>query len=393
MRWPFAAKCELPLGSPEKSESPSTRFAFKLFQQLIGEPKAENVFFSPASVMLCLCLLQDGASGETREAMAKVLEVAGLEPKELRPVIVALKSALHFKAPGLQLEAADSVWCNNRWTPRPEYVAGVREDYDAEVITLDFGKTEAVVRINSWVSAKTRGKIGSILSSLDPLSSLVAINAIYFKDFWGEPFNRLVTREELFHTSEGRTLKVPLMSQSGSYSYHEESTFQAVRLPYHTSRLAMYIFLPAKSSSLQEFRQSLDSAAWDKWTRSLETIKGHIRLPRFKLTYQATLNSALSKLGMGIAFDPRRARFDTITSPPPEIWIDQVLHRALVDVNEEGTEATAVTAIRVALCAEPMYRKPPRTFEMIVDRPFFFAIQDDLTNTILFMGSVEEPES
>ncbi len=393
MRWPFAAKCDPPLDVPEKSESPCTRFAFRLFRQLAGKPKAENVFFSPASVMLCLCFLQDGATGETREAMAKVLEVASIEPKHLRPVIVALKSALHFEGPGLQLEAAISLWCSNRWTPRAEYVAGVREAYDAEVFTLDFGRTEAVVRINSWVSAKTLGKIGTILSSLDPLSSLVAINAIYFKDFWGEPFNRALTREEIFHTSEGRTLKVPLMSQYGSYSYHEESKFQAVRLPYNTARLAMYIFLPAKTSSLQEFRQSLNSAAWDKWTRSLETMEGHIRLPRFKLTYQAILNSALSQLGMGIAFDPQRARFDTINSPPPQIWIDRFLHRALVEVNEEGTEAAAVTAAIAVFSSEATYRKPPRTFEMIVDRPFFFAIRDDLTNTILFMGSVEEPDS
>ena len=393
MRWPFAAKRELSVDVPEKNKSPSTRFAFRLFRQLAGEPKAENVFFSPASVMLCLCLLQDGATGETREAMAKVLEVAGLEPKEFRPVIVALKSALQLEAPGLQLMSANSVWCSNRRTPRPEYVAGVREAYDAEVVTLDFGRAEAVVRINSWVSAKTLGKIGSILSSLDPLSSVVAINAIYFKDFWSEPFNRAFTREELFHTSAGRTLKIPLMSQHGSYSYHEESTFQAVRLPYHTSRLAMYIFLPAKTSTLQEFSQGLNSGAWDKWTRSLDKMEGHIRLPRFKLTYQAILNSVLAKLGMGIAFDPQRARFDTINSPPPEIWIDQVLHRALVEVNEEGTEATAVTAAIAVFSSEAKHRKPPRTFEMIVDRPFFFAIRDDLTNTILFMGSVEEPDS
>ena len=391
MPWPFAAKSEPRLDLPEKSESPSTRFAFRLFRQLLPESKAGNVVFSPASIMLCLWLLWEGATGETREAMAKVLEVAGLEPGELQSVIVALKSALHIEGPRLQLEAANSLWCNNRWAPRPEYVAGARKDYDAEVTMLDFGGAEAVARINSWVSTKTRGTIRNILSSLDPLNSLVVINAIYFKDFWGEPFLRVLTGDESFHTSEGRTLKIPLMSQYGSYSYHEESKFQAVRLPYTTSRLAMYVFLPAKRSSLQEFRQNLDSAAWDKWTRQLKTTSGHIRLPRFKLTYHAMLNGALSNLGMGIAFDPQRARFDTINPPPPEIWIGQVLHRAFVDVNEEGTEAAAVTGAMMAVSASCQPRI--RTFEMIVDRPFFFAIRDDRTNTILFMGSVEEPDS
>jgi len=392
MRWPFAAKSELPLDLPEKSESPSRRFAFRLFRQLAGEPKARNVFFSPASVMLCLWPLHDGATGETREAMAKVLEVAGLEPKELQSVVGALRSALQIERPGLKLEAANSLWCNQRFRPRSEYIAGVREDYDAEVFVLDFGGDQAVARINAWVAEKTHGKIGSILSSLDPLTFLVAINAVYLKDSWSERFMPELTREELFHTSEGQKLKVPLMSQYGSYSYYEDSKFQAVCLPYKTSRLAMYVFLPTKKSSLREFRLDLNSGAWDKWMQRFEAMEGHIRLPRFKLTYQAMLNSPLSQLGMALAFDPQRARFDAISPPPPAIWIETVLHRAFVEVNEEGTEAAATTVVMMPLAAK--YSRPRiRTFEMIVDRPFFFAICDTFTNTILFMGSVEEPDS
>ena len=118
-----------------------------------------------------------------------------------------------------------------RFRPRSENIAGVREDYDAEVFVLDFGGDQAVARINAWVAEKTHGKIGSILSSLDPLTFLVAINAVYFKDFWSERFMPELTCEELFHTSEGQKLKIPLMSQYGSYSYYEDSKFQAVCLP------------------------------------------------------------------------------------------------------------------------------------------------------------------
>jgi serpin B len=182
MRWSFAAKRGLPLDLPEKSESPSTRFAFRLFRQLAAEPKAPNVFFSPASVMLCLWPLHDGATGETREAMAKVLEVAGLEPKELQSVVGTLRSALQIQSPGLKLEAANALWCNQKFRPRSEYISGVKEAYGAEVCALDFGGDQAVATINAWVAEKTHGKIGSILSSLDPLTFLVAINAVYFKD-------------------------------------------------------------------------------------------------------------------------------------------------------------------------------------------------------------------
>ncbi|HYM05021.1 MAG TPA: serpin family protein [Terriglobales bacterium] len=392
MRWPFASRSEPSSDVPEKSESPGRRFAFRLFRQLAGEPNARNIFFSPASVMLCLWPLHDGAAGETREAMARVLEVAGLAPKELQSAVATLRSALQIESPGLKLEAANSLWCNQGFRARSEYIAGVRRDYGAEVFALDFAGDQAVATINAWVAQKTQGKIGNILSSLDPLTFLVAINAVYFKDSWSQLFMPKVTREEWFHTSEGQKLKVPLMNQYGSYSYYENSGFQAVCLPYKTSRLAMYVFLPARKSSLREFQQDLNSGAWDKWMRRFETMEGHLRLPRFKLTYQAMLNRHLSQLGMGPAFDRQRARFDAISPPPPAIWIETVLHRAFLEVNEEGTEAAATTFAMMPLSSE--YGRPRiRTFEMIVDRPFFFAICDTLTNTILFMGSVEEPGS
>jgi len=389
MHWPLTSKTEPGMRPPRQSVSPSTKLAFKLFRQLASEQQTRNLFFSPASVMLCLWMLHDGATGETRESMAKVLEVADLDPEAMQLAFVAIKSALQVYGP-LQLEAVYSVWCNQELAPRSEYVAKIREDYDADVVALDFRDAATAARINSWVSAKTRGKIGSILCTIDPLTALLAINAIYFKDLWSEPFERELTREELFYMSEGGSLRVPLMRQNGSYLYYEESKFQAISLHYKATRLAMYVFLPAKTSNLREFQQNLTSTAWDAWIGRFEMIEGHIRLPRFKLIHSANLNNALEKLGMGIAFDPRRARFDTINLPPPEIWISQIFHRALVEVNEEGTEAAAETEGTVYFSSE---KPSARTFEMIVDRPFFFAICDNYTNTILFMGSVEEPGS
>lgn len=390
MHWPFARQRGLtPVLDPSaRSGSSSIRFAFKLFRQLGAEQKARNIFFSPASVMVCLWLLQEGAIGETRESMAKALEAGDLDPEGLRLVIADLRSALQIQGPSLQLESANSLWCNLGWTPRLEYVARAGEGYGAEVNTLDFRGADSVSRINAWVSEKTRGKIEGILDRLDPLAALVAINAIYFKDLWTQPFQRNFTREESFATSEGREMKVPLMDQYGTYSYCEQSKFQAVRLGYKTPRLAMYVFLPAKSSTLLEFQRSLSANAWNKWKGKFEMVEGRVRIPRFKLTYQASLTKSLGALGMEIAFDRQRARFDGIHPPPPAIWIDEVAHRAYVEVNEDGTEAAAATAGLFCLSATG---KPKRTFKMVVDRPFFFAICDDSTNTILFMGAVEEP--
>lgn len=154
----------------------------------------------------------------------------------------------------------------------------------------------------------------------------------------------------------------------------------------------MHVFLPAKTSNLEEFKNTLTSANWEKWMRRFERVDGHIEVPRFKLEYQSSLRNTLTKLGMGIAFDRGHARFDTICPPPPPIWIEQVLHRAFVEVNEEGTEAAAATGTVMDMLAE-MPTEPRRTFEMIVNRPFFFAISESYTNMILFMGSVEQPGS
>jgi serine protease inhibitor len=389
MRWPFATKTGLAMDITGPSASPSTRFAFKLFRQLASEQENRNLFWSPASVMLCLWMLHDGATGHTREAMATVLEVAGLDREAMQLDFVALKSALHPYGPGLLFEAANSLWCSQEQSPRSEYVAKVKEHYDAEVVVLDFHDPHAAARVNSWVSATTRGKIESILSTIDPFTALLAINAIYFKGLWGVPFERELTHTESFHTSDGRTLRVPLMCQCGYYLYHEESKFQAIGLRYKGG-LTMYLFLPAKTSNLKEFQQNLAPAVWDQWMGRFKGSAGQIGLPRFTLTYGANLKGALDKLGMGIAFDPRRARFDTIHPPPPELWISQIFHQAFVEVNEEGTEAAAITDATEYFSSE---EPSPRSFEMIVDRPFFLAICDNHTHTVLFMGSVEEPSS
>jgi serine protease inhibitor len=391
MRWPFGSESASTVDLPQQIASPSRRFAFKLLRGLEPEQPSGNIFFSPASVMLCLWLLEEGATGETREAINQALEIAGLEPDALGLARAAVKSALQIAAPGLQLESANALWCNQSFRPRAEYTARIKEEYGAEVKELDFRSPRAVPTINAWVSTKTHDRIQDTVRQIDPLTALVAVNALYFKDFWSKQFEPGLTREEPFHRADGRKLTRPLMGQSGSYFYYEESSFQAVRLPYKTSRLGMYVFLPAKGSSLRKFREKLGSAAWEEWMGRFTWTEGHIRLPRFKLTYRTELTGALEKLGMGIAFDRARARFDGISVPPPEIWLGQVLHQAFVEVNEAGTEAAAVTRVGVTMAAARVPTRPPRRFQMIVDRPFFFAISDSETNTVLFMGCVEEP--
>ena len=334
-------------------------------------------------------MLHEGAAGETRQAIARALQVTGLEPEKFRRMIAALRSSLRMQEPALQLEVANSLWCDHKLQVNPEFVKEVISAYESEVRILELGGPRAVLEINSWVSEKTHGKIQNVIHNLGSLTSLVAINAIYFKDLWRVPFKTADTREETFHTSNDRQVKVPLMIQFGSYSYYEEKIFQAVRIPYRTSRLSMCVFLPAEGSNLASFLQHFNSGTWDHCTHNFDGA-GLLRVPRFKLEYRTNLETALTNLGMGIAFDPESARFDGIQVPPPATWIDQVRHQAYIEVTESGTEAAAATTA-IPMIMASIKASPTRTFRMIVDRPFFFTISDNSTDTILFMGAIEDP--
>lgn len=179
------------------------------------------------------------------------------------------------------------------------------------------------------------------------------------------------------------------MAQFGKYLYYEETGFQAVRLPYKGGRIAMFVFLPREKSNVREFQRSLDVPAWERCLSRFATARVFLRMPRFTVEYFATLNRALQNLGMGIAFDSKRARFDKIRIPPLAVWIDTILHRAVVEVNEEGTETSAATMWKMrALVAS---QNDPPGYNMIIDRPFFLAIVDALTGTLVFMGSISQP--
>jgi serpin B len=361
------------------------RFAFKLFRELVRANGNSNVFCSPFSVMLCLMMVWEGATGETRDVMAKVLEIVE-DPEGCQRF---LNAALAISSPGIELAIANSLWCDEQARMLPNFLTMAREKYAAEVASLPFQSPDAVPRINAWVADKTQGKIDSIIDALNPLDLLVALNAIYFKGLWQAPFKKALTREAGFSTPGNHPIKVPLMQRSGYYPYHEESAFQAVRLPYQGDRVGMYIFLPSKNSGLPAFLRTLTSAQWGHWMWTFTETKGLVGLPRFKFEHHLELAPILGNLGMSEAFDPDRAQFGGLALSPLPICISRAIHRAVVEVNEEGTEAAAATAFGLAMAASGASK--PRVFQMILDRPFFFAIRDDHSNMILFMGVVNDP--
>jgi serine protease inhibitor len=368
----------------------TSRFAFRLFNQVLKQGTTKNVFVSPSSVILALAMTYNGAEGETRQAMAHALEIEGLSLHEVNRAFADLKSMLGTADPKLQLKIANSLWAKKGVSLKPDFIQRSKEHYAAEVTSLDFENPTAPATINSWVRNNTDDRIEKVVDRISPATILFLINAIYFKGQWSNEFEKGKTREEDFKLADGGQKKLPMMSQSGKYNYYKGKDFQAVSLPYGTGRISMYVLLPDKRTTLDQFERNLTVEDWETWMKGFRGASGEVMLPRFKIEYEVDLNDALKALGMAEAFDPHRANFSGIAqlSQAQRIYISKVTHKTFAEVNEEGTEAAAVTAVETQVTSA---RLPQENFIMKMDRPFFLAIRDNLTGAVLFMGSIVDP--
>lgn len=366
----------------------NTKFGFKLFSEVVKKDDfGTNVFVSPSSVAFALAMTYNGAEGTTQQAMARALEYSGLSLQQINSSNAALKTLLENLDPKVQLTIANSLWTNSNTSLNPSFMQRNRDFYASRVTNLDFTDSGAANTINNWVKDSTRGKIDKIVEQISPDQVMFLINAIYFKGAWTEPFDKSQTKEQPFTKASGQVLQTPMMAQRGKYKYLENDKFQAISLPYGSSgKISFYVFLPKENSGdLKEFYQSLNSLNWEKWMPQFRSREGEIRLPRFKMDYEVTLNDALTALGMGEAFSDK-ADFSGIGK---NLAISTVKHKTFVEVSEEGTEAAAATSVGIVALSAPM--DPP--FSMVVDRPFFTCIRDNQTGSILFMGSIVAPQS
>ena len=358
--------------------SANTRFGFKLLQDLREREPGGNIFISPLSISIALTMTYNGAVGETERAMAEVLEIDGLDLPTINNSNKALRDSLENPDPKVEISIANSIWSRQGVEFNPEFLERNREFFGAEIASLDFGSPQATATINEWVDTNTNGKIEKIVERIDPQTLLFLINAIYFKGNWQDEFDKALTRSGTFHLANGSEKRVQMMRREGEYPYFHGEGFEATSLPYGDGRVSMYIFLPNPNSNLNKFLRDLTAESWEGWISQLQDRRQTMMLPRFKLEYEVRLNDTLEALGMGIAFGGG-ANFSGMG---PSLFISEVRHKTFVEVNEEGTEAAAVTAVVGVKSLPPAFR---------VDRPFFFAIYDAETETILFMGTVTEP--
>jgi serine protease inhibitor len=363
-------------------------FAVELYGRLRNQNG--NLFFSPESISTGLAMAYAGARGDTAAEMAKTLHFT-LPPEQLHTAMGALLSNLNAVHVGYQLSVANALWAQRGYTFLPDFLKVMNSDYGAGLNQVDFkGSTEeARLTINRWVEQKTANKIQDLLQpgTLRPSTRLVLTNAIYFKGDWQMQFDKAQTKDEDFHLSPAQTKKAPLMHREVAFNYFNGGTFQALEIPYKSNELSMVVLLPNDPGGLPALEQSMSATNIQQWLHQLISVpKVIVTMPKFKTTQQFELGSTLAAMGMPQAFTAN-ANFSGMTGNR-DFFISEVIHKAYVDVNEEGTEAAAATAVTMRAMA---MRAPNPAPVFRADHPFVFLIRDNRSNSILFMGRMADP--
>lgn len=345
-----------------------------------------NVFISPTSLFMALSMLYNGADGVTQKEIATVLHKEGIDADALSRANASLMNKLHSETEKIQLNVGNSIWLNEDYQFEEQFAQTNRDYFNAEIQEINVADSASAQQINDWVAEATNDKIDEIVGSeLNPNLVALLINAIYFKGDWQYPFDEENTEDRLFNLKEGNEKELPMMSLQKHLPYLGNESFQAVSLPYGEGEMSMKVFLPKKSSSLEEFEQLLTMDNWRAWNAEFRSRQGTILLPKFQLEYEAVLNDALEQLGMVTAFGG--ADLSRMVQGDGSLPITEVKQKTFIDVNEEGTEAAAATSVATGTSAPA-----EGPFHMEVNRPFFIAIADEESGVILFLGSIANPE-
>ncbi|MBN1805663.1 MAG: serpin family protein [Sedimentisphaerales bacterium] len=380
----------------------NNEFAFALYSKLSGEEG--NLFFSPYSISTALAMTYCGARGRTESQMSAVLHYpffakpgpetsSTLVPdrQKFASVFGGIISDLNERGEkgGYELRVANALWGQKNYGFLEEYLGLIERNYDGRLNEVDFVRAAETARktINKWVEKKTNNKIKDLIAKgvLDSMTRLVLTNAIYFKGNWARQFEKEKTEEAPFTLADGKKVDAAMMNQKAEFGYMETSSFQVLELPYVDDDLSMIIFLPKEYDGLSEFEKTITVENISKWLSKLRKRETIVSVPKFKMTSHFSLASVLESMGMTDAFSGT-ADFSGINGQR-NLFISAVIHKAYVDVNEEGTEAAAATAVTMKLTSIG----PSRTPVFRADHPFMFLIRDNHSGSILFIGRVMNP--
>ncbi|MBP7828039.1 MAG: serpin family protein [Verrucomicrobia bacterium] len=369
----------------------NTAFALDLYHRLAVQEG--NLFFSPHSLSTALAMTHAGARGETERDLAALLHFT-LPSDQVPGAFGALDRRLGeiSKQKQVRLSVANSLWGQRDQPFTDQFLAVTRQHFGAQIGLVDFvGAAErARQKINTWVARKTGDKIQNLLApgAVGPTTRLVLGNAIYFKGDWARPFDRSATAPADFFVTPTRSVQAPLMYLKTKIRGQSFDGFSAFELPYQGETLSMIVLLPEARDGLAALEATLTANHLHNWLAALDAARPEeamVYLPKFKLEWKSDLKPTLAALSRGVAFDARQADFSGMTGNR-DLFISAVIHQAVVEVNEQGTEAAAATGVVVALTDLP---PPPRVFR--ADHPFIFLIREKSSGSVLFLGRVVDP--
>jgi serpin B len=377
----------------------NTEAALDLYARL--RDRDGNLFFAPYSLSAALAMTRAGARGATAEQMTRALHFT-LPPGRLHPAFAELVKEFNDAIPflarltgpkrGYRLSTANALWGQKGYRFEADFLRLTRDQYGAGLGVVDFQSAPGEARraINAWAEKETQGRIKDLVPENfpQPATRLVLTNAVYFKGDWASQFPKDATRAETFHLGGGRQAQAALMHQTGEFGYHDGGTFQALELPYAGKRLSMVVLLPRRPEGLADLERALTIDKLAGVFAALRQQSVVVTLPRFKMAAQFKLKEALSGMGMPAAFSPG-ADFSGLIGRQPPVALADVVHKAFVEVNEEGTEAAAASAVDVCTLGLPTARAPAAVFR--ADHPFVFLIRHNRTGTVLFVGRLADP--
>jgi serpin B len=381
---------QAPSADVEKLTADNSAFAFDLYHRLSGQ--SGNLFFSPYSISAAMAMTYAGARTDTADQMATGMHFS-LPQTRFHPAFndldLAIKTLADSKTErGFQLNIANALWGQKDLSFQSDFLDLLSRNYGAGLNLADFKTNPEATRqsINQWVSRQTNSKIQDLVApgAINNLTRLVLVNAIYFKAQWAHTFEPSLTTQQSFHLLDGRTINASLMKQSSILPYFQGQGFAAVELPYQGNQVAMLILVP-DAGQFDAFEQALTQQQVEDTVSHLEGTEVTLAIPKFQFASTFNLSDTLKAMGMPAAFDPSQADFSGMDGQK-DLYISDVLHKAFINVDENGTEAAAATVVIVGTTA-----MPAKMAELTIDRPFIFLIRDTQNGTILFIGRVLDP--
>ncbi|MGE4586988.1 MAG: serpin family protein [Mangrovibacterium sp.] len=360
-------------------------FAFDLLKTTVNAESKPNVFISPLSVSMALSMTLNGANGETAGEMLQALRVSGYTMEQINDYNQTLREALLEVDPSTELGIANSIWNRLGISFKEAFIKTNQTFYDAEVREMDFSDPQTLDAINNWCSDATDEKITKVLDGIPPEAVSYLVNAIYFKGIWQMKFEEKQTVSDLFTTENGSQQTVRMMQQTAEFRYASTENGGYLQLPYGNGAFNMVVMLPHDGKSAEDLLGEANTENWN--SLYYRTCNVNLKLPRFKIECSYDMEKEiLPAMGMHKAFKAKEADFSGMTDLL-DIFISKVIHKTYVEVNEEGTEAAAVTAVEMLNTSLP---SEPEKIDFFVDRPFLFLIRENSTGVILFAGKIGE---